>query len=276
MFNDFNVLNENMSVLFLLGRDSKDSKQVKSFICRRDMRPYSRLFYVRNGKIEFTDHSNAKADKITASKGDIVYLPCNVEYDSIWEDEDAIDFITVIFLITTKDNQNVDLSNHISVIAHDHGNLYLSYFEQITDLYKAHNYFSNFQCLSLLSKLLYNILNNSIKKEIRSNEPIYSIIFQIENDPLKKIDADELAKNCNLCPSAFRKKFKELVGMTPIEYKNYLKTQRAIELLLTGEYNIKEVADLLEFPDEYYFSKVFKRFWGESPKKFCQHYYPYK
>ena len=112
------------------------------------------------------------------------------------------------------------------------------------------------------------------KKEIKKRDSIYNAIFQIENNPLAKVDVAAMAESCSLCQSAFRKKFKEITGKTPIEYKNYLKTQRAIELLLTGEYNIREVAEALDFPDEYYFSKTFKRFWGESPKKFCQHYYP--
>ena len=273
MFNDFNILSENTGVLFILGRDSKDSKQVKSFTCKRGMRPYSRLFYVKNGKIEFTDHSNKLSNKVVATKGDIVYLPHNIEYDSVWEDENTIDYITVLFLLSAKDNTNVNLSNKISVIAHDHSNMYLSYFTQITELYKNHSYGANFMCLSLLSKLLYMILNSSIKKEMLKKDSVYMAIFQIENNPIDKIDVNSLAKTCNLCPSAFRRKFKDIVGMTPIEYKNYIKTRRAIELLLTGEYNIKEVAEILDFSDEYYFSKVFKRFWGESPKKLCQHYY---
>ncbi|MBQ4120266.1 MAG: helix-turn-helix transcriptional regulator [Clostridia bacterium] len=273
MFNDFNILNENISISFLLGKDSKDSKQEKSFSCRRNMRPYSRFFYIRNGKIEFTEHIGDKHKKITATKGDIVYLPHNVEYDSVWEDENNIDYITVLFLILNKDNVNVNLSNEISIIAHDHKEMYLSYFNQIIELYTVHSFGSNFMCLSLLSKLIYIILNSSVKREIKKRDSIYTAIFQIENNPLAKVDVNSLAANCNLCPSSFRKKFKEITGRTPIEYKNHFKTQRAIELLLTGEYNIREVAEALDFPDEYYFSKTFKRFWGESPKKFCQHYY---
>ena len=274
MFNDFNIFNENISISFILAKDSKETKQVKSFSCRKNMRPYSRLFYVRNGKTEFTEYQGTKTRKITATKGDIVYLPHNVEYDSVWEDENNIDHVLILFLITNKDNTNINISNNISVIAHDHGDMYLSYFNQITELCSEHSYGSNFMYLSLLTKLLYVLFNSSIKKEIKKRDSIYNAIFQIENNPLAKVDVAAMAESCSLCQSAFRKKFKEITGKTPIEYKNYLKTQRAIELLLTGEYNIREVAEALDFPDEYYFSKTFKRFWGESPKKFCQHYYP--
>lgn len=273
MFNDFNILNENISISFILGKDSKNTKLEKNFSCRKNMRPYSRFFYVRNGKTEFTEHIGEKIKKITATKGDIVYLPHNVEYDSVWEDENQIDFITVMFLILNKDNMNVNLFNEISIIAHDHGDMYLSYFDRIVDAYSKHGFGFNFICLSLLTKLIYVIFNSSIKKEIKNKDSIYAAIFQIENNPLDKVDVNALAASCNLCPSAFRKKFKEITGKTPIEYKNYLKTHRAIELLISGEYNIREVAEILDFPDEYYFSKIFKRFWGESPKKFFQHYY---
>lgn len=273
MFNDFNLLNENISISFILGKDSKDSKQVKSFSCRRNMRPYSRFFYIRNGTTEFNEYRDGTTRKIIAKKGDIVYLPHNVEYDSVWEDENNIDHITLLFLILNKNNINVNLSNEISIIAHDHGDMYLTYFNRIIEADSAHGFGSNFMCLSLLTKLIYLIFNSTIKKEIKNKDSIYAAIFQIENNPLGKVDVNSLAASCNLCPSAFRKKFKEITSKTPIEYKNFLKTQRAVELLLTDEYTIREIAELLDFPDEYYFSKIFKRFWGESPKKFYQHYY---
>jgi AraC-like DNA-binding protein len=123
--------------------------------------------------------------------------------------------------------------------------------------------------LIFIDKTIINNINSN--KEYNDFIEILKECEKSEN--LQPIEEKILKNFMTFFDFAWNEKFKEITSKTPIEYKNFLKTQRAVELLLTDEYTIREIAELLDFPDEYYFSKIFKRFWGESPKKFYQHYY---
>ena len=61
---------------------------------------------------------------------------------------------------------------------------------------------------------------------------------------------------------------KETTGYSVIEFFNKIKVDRAKELIIEGDKKIKEVAQVLGFTDEFYFSRIFKKIEGTSPSKF--------
>ena len=56
------------------------------------------------------------------------------------------------------------------------------------------------------------------------------------------------------------------MGMSPVEYRNRLRINRATELLKTGEYTVGEAAESVGIRDIKYFSKLFKRYAGVNPR----------
>ena len=62
--------------------------------------------------------------------------------------------------------------------------------------------------------------------------------------------------------------FKSYYEVTPIEYVVQKRMEEGKKLLETGEMKIKEVAAWLGYEDSLYFSKVFKRVIGMSPKDY--------
>ena len=62
--------------------------------------------------------------------------------------------------------------------------------------------------------------------------------------------------------------FKTYYGVTPIDYVVKKRMEEGKELLEKGEMKIKEVADWLGYQDSLYFSKVFKRVTGMSPREY--------
>ena len=53
--------------------------------------------------------------------------------------------------------------------------------------------------------------------------------------------------------------------MTPVEYRNKLRMQKAVTLLKTGAYTVGEAAEAIGMSDLKYFSKLFKRHTGVTP-----------
>ena len=76
---------------------------------------------------------------------------------------------------------------------------------------------------------------------------------------------------CNMTDlsySYFKELFCKAYGIPPVKYVTALRIERAKELLITGLYSVTEIAGLCGFRNIYYFSNVFKKLVGISPKDF--------
>jgi AraC-like DNA-binding protein len=79
-------------------------------------------------------------------------------------------------------------------------------------------------------------------------------------------DLRKFAAAENIGHEAFRKRFKKMTGFSPKQYFLLLKLNRAKEMLLRQDESIKSVACGLGFDDPYYFSRLFRKKEGISPK----------
>jgi AraC-type DNA-binding domain-containing proteins len=78
----------------------------------------------------------------------------------------------------------------------------------------------------------------------------------------------EVAKKLGFSYESFRKKFRQAVGFAPGRFHLDSRIDRAAALLHQGRHTIKEIAAQLKFCDEFYFSRCFKRRFGQSPRAF--------
>ena len=84
---------------------------------------------------------------------------------------------------------------------------------------------------------------------------------ELEND----FTIQQLAADCGVSYSNFRKLFKEHTGLSPSIYQQELRLLRAKELLTTTSLTIKEIAYRLHFESPDYFSAKFKAKMGMKP-----------
>jgi AraC-like DNA-binding protein len=77
-----------------------------------------------------------------------------------------------------------------------------------------------------------------------------------------------VARKLGLSYETFRKKFTRAIGFSPGRYHLDSRIDRAAALLHQGRHTIKEIAAELDFCDEFYFSRYFKRRLGQSPRAF--------
>ncbi len=85
-----------------------------------------------------------------------------------------------------------------------------------------------------------------------------------------KLQLNEVAEVFGLSPAYLSVLFKKTTESGFSEYVNTKKIDRAKEMLLSGDMKIYEVADALGFESAYYFSKVFKKVDGHSPREYIQ------
>jgi AraC family transcriptional regulator of arabinose operon len=80
----------------------------------------------------------------------------------------------------------------------------------------------------------------------------------------------ELATQAGLSASYYSAQFRVQVGQPPIVFFNFLKVQEACQQLTYSKLRVKEIANQLGFDDVYYFSRLFTKLMGLSPRQFRQ------
>ncbi|ABP66955.1 transcriptional regulator, AraC family [Caldicellulosiruptor saccharolyticus DSM 8903] len=99
-------------------------------------------------------------------------------------------------------------------------------------------------------------------------EKIKSALDFINSNYSSDIDIDLLAKLANLSKFYFCRLFKEITHLTPVDYINKFRVEKAIELIKNTNLSISEIAFEVGFNNVSYFIKVFKEYVGVTPFKY--------
>jgi two-component system response regulator YesN len=86
----------------------------------------------------------------------------------------------------------------------------------------------------------------------------------------ERMTLNEISALFGLSPNYLSAVFKKTCGVGFSEYISQVKVSRAKTMLLEQDMKVYEVADPLGFESAFYFSKVFKKITGVSPREFVQ------
>ena len=102
----------------------------------------------------------------------------------------------------------------------------------------------------------------------QKRDMIYDALMYIEEHLDEKIDFSSLAEKSFMSPSYFRSIFKDVTGLTPVEYLNRMRIVKSLEYLELDKSTIADAAAKVGIFDSNYFSRMFKKVMGYSPKYF--------
>lgn len=94
----------------------------------------------------------------------------------------------------------------------------------------------------------------------------------LESEVRTSLDFSDVASRVNMNPETFRKRFRRHFGVSPKRYYDRLLAEKASLLLRNKTLSCWQVADSLGFPDEFSFSKFFKRVVGLPPSQYRTRY----
>jgi YesN/AraC family two-component response regulator len=123
-------------------------------------------------------------------------------------------------------------------------------------------------CLLNLISSLVLVSDTDNKKEDKMQCVINNTIQMMKENCEKSIQLSQLADNVSMSISQFSLIFKKSTGVTPINYFNHLKVQKACEYLKFTNLLIKEVAFKVGVTDVQYFTKLFSKTMGITPFKY--------
>jgi len=141
----------------------------------------------------------------------------------------------------------------------------------LSDFYiqKLEDQSSLIDILSLMEEAIYDYTNRvSHANKKKYSVPITTCIHFIENQLYGDITLDQLSELCHLSPNYLSSLFKKEVGISISECIQHQKIEEAKKLLTFTNYPILDIGSLLNFTDQSYFIKVFKKFTGITPKQF--------
>jgi AraC-like DNA-binding protein len=126
------------------------------------------------------------------------------------------------------------------------------------------------QQIAGITMQILGLINNVAHHHGYNDDPIGKLIakakFIIQESFENTIDMKAIARELPMGYSSFRKAFKRLTGESPNQYHLNLRLNRAKDLLTSTVLNINEVAAQTGFESVFYFSKLFKKKNGVSPK----------
>lgn len=79
---------------------------------------------------------------------------------------------------------------------------------------------------------------------------------------------DDLARHCNTSPRTLLRRFQEALGMSPVQYAQQLRVERAKALLESTRLSMEDITARCGYEDVSTFSKVFKRWTQVTPREY--------
>ncbi len=235
-------------------------KTMKTYTASGHQHVYWEIIYFPNGdgRIEFFD-DNAP---IAYSRNQIVILPPHTLHSNTSESGFRNIYLTVANwtpsfkkAVLLSDNPQKDIYNVL--------NLCYRYFN--TDTGNQANIIMSF------TELIINILSafagtNNCSRHV---EIIASAIVENFSDP--SFSLEDVYAEFPLSKDYIRRQFIKEKGISPLQFLNVTRIGFAQKLLLSknvNNYKIYEFAEMCGFSDQLYFSRVFKKITGVSPKEY--------
>lgn len=126
--------------------------------------------------------------------------------------------------------------------------------------------------LALLTEILRmsEQVNHGLESErsVRWAESISKIddaLIYVEEKYMHMIRVEELARACHMSETHFRRVFEKCMNMSPVDYINLVRIQRACALMKKADDSMDLVAQKVGFSTTSTFNRNFKKFLGISP-----------
>lgn len=223
-------------------------------------RPDHGILLVTQGSIEFVSE-NAH---MVASPGDMIFLPQGSYYEAIIHPEfgETRDYL-INFEATPQATETMP-TGPLRLFHAGHGG-YVELFSRAINK-KIKNQLDAFGRKRLLFTLLENLArdgkNGASQKELHL-ENAQNMLAE-RND----LSVAQIAKSLGVSESGFRSLFKKAFGLSPAQYRMYIRINQAKHLLESTEMTVGDIAEALGFYDEAYFCKIFRKYAGIPPKKY--------
>ncbi|TCO77399.1 helix-turn-helix domain-containing protein [Marinisporobacter balticus] len=235
---------------------------------------YNRICTIHSGSKHVTINEGSQ---FVYSPSEFILLPphSSVEMD-IPEDTNAIVF-EISDQIVDKIKDNIQNKFDTALIHEDANDIKLhsiktirSQISRINNTLMINDPDKGFLIDLITQELVYHLIKNNFlpdEMNYNLNDPIEYTLKYMHTHIHEAIYLSDLANELNISQSSLSSKFKTATGFTPKEYFNMIKIKKSKDELLSK--SVTEVCYSLGFENISYFINLFKKHYGETPKKYA-------
>lgn len=273
-----NIDNYNPQILFVI--DGSSSPEIPTpetnYHCHND---FVELSFITSGSVDYL----IEGEKYTLKKGQVLVSNPGVYHRELFDSNTTCRELHIgvtnlnLYSNSKKDYIDVGDKNVLTFVKYKDDIIKTCL--EIVDEQKDYNSSSPFMLKALVMKLLI-LLHREINEESPNSdshefsfksrekkELVEGITKYLNENYVQDISLYTLSKNMYLSPVYISKIFKEVMGDSPINYLIQIRLSKSKELLESSELSIKTIAKMVGYDDPYYFSKLYKKYYGISPNK---------
>ena len=274
LINDKDISNFNFELLYI-----NKSKFENDWHSTAHFHPFMEIFFITNGKGEF----QLDDKMVKVNQWDLIIINPNclhtekssldenpLEYIVLGIDNFSLNFSEIKHIFDDKGNNQLykilNFSNNSSYIL-NHLNCLIQEIELKDYIYET-------ACKSMLSLFIINVLRNDPsmllmqKPKQNLNLECVKVKNYIDTHYAHNITLDHLSDISYMNKYNLVHTFSKQIGISPIAYLINKRIDEAKSLLTTTNYSIRDIASIVGFGNSSYFSQIFKKETGVSPKAY--------
>lgn len=222
------------------------------------------LVYVLNGKAEYRFFSG---DRVVVTDGDVLLLSPRAAYSIVTEKE--FKHYTVNYDIH-EDTSRLDfLSKPYCLLQEENTEHLKRKFIELTNTWMSKKIGFEMESMGYLYELLSIFyFDYTNRQNAASYQRLLPAKEHIEQSFDLPITLEVLAKLSNMSVTNFRREWKKIYSVAPLQYRDSIRLYYAKEYLNSGYYTVTEIAKKCGFDDVSYFVRFFKQKAGLTPGEF--------
>jgi len=114
----------------------------------------------------------------------------------------------------------------------------------------------------------YSYILTEKKNPLLKHQTVNDVIGYINEELESMLTVEDIAKRFNVSTSHLSRIFREHTKITLVEYINIRKVEESQYYLRFTEKKISDISDQFHFCNQSYFTRTFKKYSGETPKRF--------
>ena len=153
---------------------------------------------------------------------------------------------------------------------------YCSQFQKLREYHITRGDATDLMLHSLVFEILYSLIRDSekqlLKNQVQSDNytAIRKTLSFIENNPNVDLSLSALSAFSGYSPTHFHKLFKSVTGETVHDYVEKQRIKKAVNLLVTTDFTLSQIAYECGFSSQSYFSYAFRRAKNMTPREYAK------
>ena len=225
------------------------------------------LLYVISGTLFVGEAPETKE----CTSGNFIIFPPNTPYHYKHNQGEDIECFWIHFsgsdVERAIDQYGFGLFPEINQVSHDM--VINARYSNIFNTFVQNDRFRDRELSILFDRLLLSLAKRS-KGDHSTKGALNKSINFINENYSTNIYIPDLARLENLSLSRYNTVFREVTGISPSDYIKQLRLNAACELLLSTDLPINEIGETVGYPNQCFFSKMFKRNIGVTPTEYRQ------